>query len=45
MFVTDPEPDEYQLYEQARREREAKEAEAAALARANAAPEADDEAE
>jgi hypothetical protein len=45
MFVTDPEPDEYQLYERARREREAKEAEAAALARANAAPEADDEAE
>ena len=45
MFVTDPEPDEYQLYEQARREREAKEAEATALARANAAPDADDEAE
>ena len=36
MFVTDPQPTEYQLYEQAKREREAKEAEAAALARANA---------
>jgi hypothetical protein len=45
MFVTDPQPTEYQLYEQARREREAKEAEAAALARANAAPEPDDQAE
>ena len=42
MFVTDPQPDEYQLYQHAKREREAKEAEAAALARANAAPELDD---
>ena len=33
MFVTDPQPDEYQLYQQAKREREAKEDEAAALAR------------
>jgi len=37
MFVTDPQPDEYLLYQQARREREAKEAEAAALARDQAA--------
>jgi hypothetical protein len=37
MFVTDPQPDEYQLYEQAKREREAKEDEAAALARDAAA--------
>lgn len=38
MFVTDPQPDEYQLYQQAKREREAKEDEAAALARNHAAP-------
>jgi hypothetical protein len=37
MFVTDPQPDEYLLYQQARREREAKEDEAAALARHQAA--------
>ena len=43
MFVTDPQPTEYQLYEQAKREREAKETEAAALARANAAPAEPDE--
>ncbi len=42
MFITDPQPDEYQLYQQAKREREAKEAEAAALARATAAPEPDE---
>ena len=45
MFITDPQPDEYQLYQQAKREREAKEAEAAALARANAAPEPDERGE
>ena len=38
MFVTDPQPDEYQLYQQAKRQREAKEDEAAALARNQAAP-------
>ena len=40
MFITDPEPDEYQLYVQAKREREAKEAEQAAVAKAKAAEEA-----
>jgi len=40
MFITDPEPDEYQLYVQAKREREAKEAEQAAGAKAKAAEEA-----
>lgn len=37
MFVTDPQPDEYQLYQQAKREREAKEDEAAAIASDQAA--------
>lgn len=32
MFITDPQPDEYQLYLQAKREREARDAEAKALA-------------
>jgi hypothetical protein len=36
MFITDPEPSEYQLYQEAKRRREAKEAEQAALARAKA---------
>jgi hypothetical protein len=36
MFVTDPQPTEYQLYVQAKHEREAKEAEAAAIAAAKA---------
>lgn len=34
MFITDPQPDEYQLYLQAKRDREAKEAEEAAKAAA-----------
>jgi hypothetical protein len=34
MFVTDPQPDEYQIYLQAKREREAREAEEAAAAKA-----------
>ena len=37
IFVTDPQPTEYQLYQEAKREREAKEAEAAAIAKAKAA--------
>ena len=37
MFVTDPQPDEYQLYVQAKHEREAREAEKAAQAKAAAA--------
>ena len=37
MFVTDPQPTEYQLYLEARKRREAKEAEAAAKARQKAA--------
>jgi hypothetical protein len=37
MFVTDPQPTEYQLYQEAKRAREAKEAEAAAAAKAKAA--------
>jgi len=37
LFVTDPQPSEYQLYQEAKREREAKEAEAAAAAKAKAA--------
>ena len=39
MFVTDPHPSEYQLYQEAKREREAKEAEAklAAAKKAKAA--------
>jgi hypothetical protein len=37
MFITDPQPTEYQLYLEAKRRREAKEAEAAAAAKANAA--------
>jgi hypothetical protein len=37
MFVTDPQPTEYQLYVEAKKEREAKEAEKAALAKAKAA--------
>jgi hypothetical protein len=37
MFVTDPQPTEYQLYVEAKRRREAKEAEAAAAAKAKAA--------
>jgi hypothetical protein len=37
MFITDPQPTEYQLYQEAKRDREAKEAEAAAIARAKAA--------
>ena len=40
MFITDPQTDEYQLYLQAKREREAKEAEQAAAAKAKAADEA-----
>jgi len=38
MFVTDPQPTEYQLYQEAKRRREAKEAAAAAAAKAKAAP-------
>lgn len=38
MFVTDPQPTEYQLYQQARKRREAKEAEAAAKASQPAQP-------
>ena len=34
MFVTDPQPSEYELYQEAKRAREAKEAEAAAAAKA-----------
>ena len=37
MFVTDPQPDEYLIYQQSKAEREAKEAEAAAIARNQAA--------
>jgi hypothetical protein len=37
MFVTDPQPDEYQIYLRAKREREAREAEEAAAAQAKAA--------
>jgi hypothetical protein len=37
MFVTDPQPTEYQLYLEAKKEREAKEAEKAAAAKAKAA--------
>ena len=37
MFITDPQPTEYQLYLEAKRRREAKETEAAAAAKANAA--------
>jgi hypothetical protein len=37
MFVTDPQPDEYQLYVEAKHAREAKEAEQAAAAKAKAA--------
>ena len=40
MFITDPQTDEYQLYVQAKREREANEAEQAAAAKAKAADEA-----
>jgi hypothetical protein len=40
MFVTDPQPDEYKLYMQAKREREAAEQEAAEKAKAKAATEA-----
>jgi len=36
MFVTDPQPSEYELYQEAKRAREAKEAEAAAAAKAKA---------
>ena len=36
MFVTDPHPSEYQLYVMAKKRREAREAEAAATARAKA---------
>jgi hypothetical protein len=36
MFVTDPQPTEYQLYQEAKRRREAKEAEATAAAKAKA---------
>jgi hypothetical protein len=36
MFVTDPQPTEYQLYVEAKHDREAKEAEAAAIAAAKA---------
>ena len=39
MFITDPQPDEYQIYLRAKREREAKEAEEAAAAQAKAAAE------
>ena len=37
MFVTDPQPTEYELYQEAKRNREAKEAEQAAAAKAKAA--------
>ena len=37
MFITDPQPDEYKLYLQAKREREAAELEAAEKAKAKAA--------
>ena len=37
MFITDPQPTEYQLYQEAKRDREAKETEAAAIAKAKAA--------
>jgi len=37
MFVTDPQPTEYQLYQQAKQQREAKEAEAVAKAKSAAA--------
>lgn len=37
MFVTDPQPSEYELYQEAKRAREAKEAEEAAAAKAKAA--------
>ena len=40
MFITDPQPDEYKLYLQAKREREAAELEAAQKAKAKAAAEA-----
>jgi hypothetical protein len=40
MFVTDPHPTEYQLYVEAKRRREAREAEAAAKAKAKAAQQA-----
>ena len=40
MFITDPQPDEYKLYQQAKREREAAELEAAQKAKAKAAAEA-----
>ena len=39
MFITDRRPTEYQLYQEAKREREAKEAEAAAASKAKAARE------
>lgn len=39
MFITDRQPDEYQIYLQAKREREAREAEEAAAAQAKAAAE------
>ena len=39
MFITDPQPDEYQIYLQAKRDREAKEAEEAAAAQTRAAAE------
>jgi hypothetical protein len=38
MFVTDPQPSEYQLYLEAKKEREAKEAAKAAKAKAAAQP-------
>jgi hypothetical protein len=38
MFVTDPQPSEYELYQEAKRAREAKEAEEAAAAKAKAEP-------
>jgi hypothetical protein len=37
MFVTEPEPTEYQLYVEAKKEREAQEAQKAAQAKAKAA--------
>jgi hypothetical protein len=37
MFVTDPQPNEYQLYQQAKAERQAEEASKAAKAKANEA--------
>ena len=40
MFVTDPQPSEYQLYLQAKKEREAEEAQKAAQAKASADPRA-----